>query len=177
MEEGEVLLFKPIPHTHGAINRTDLATGLVAAATWSSNGLPLPKKSRPTRHHHIPERHKIIFVSVALYAHGASLLDSSAKIITPADSSSYLARATDMLLRLHTSTSHRTDATHEANSTQPTDNIDIADTADQTHRVPAAVEHPTDLPIAMEEGAMLTDMHREAPWQLVRSFKRRPRNN
>jgi hypothetical protein len=47
LEEGEVLPPKPIPHTHVAINRTDLATGLVAAATWSSSSLTLPKKSRP----------------------------------------------------------------------------------------------------------------------------------
>jgi hypothetical protein len=53
MEEGEVLPPKPISHTQAALNRTDLAIGLVEAATWTSNDLPLPKKLRPTRHYHI----------------------------------------------------------------------------------------------------------------------------
>jgi hypothetical protein len=81
LEEGKVLPPKPIPHTQALIIRTDLATGLIAATTWSSSGLPLPKKSRPTRHCHITERLNIIFASVALYTHGASLLGGSAKII------------------------------------------------------------------------------------------------
>jgi hypothetical protein len=117
LEEGEVLPPKPIPNTQAAINHTDLATGLVAAATWSSSGLPLPKKSRPTRHRHITERHKIIFASVGLYAHGASLLGRSDKIITPVDRSSYLGRAAYMLLRLQTSTRRSLDVTHEDIST------------------------------------------------------------
>jgi hypothetical protein len=103
-EEGEVLPPKPIPHTQAAIIRTDLVTGLVAATMWSSSGLPLPKKSRQERHPQSTKRHKIIFASVALYAH---LLGSSAKLTTPVDRSSYRPCATNMLLRLHTSTKHR----------------------------------------------------------------------
>jgi hypothetical protein len=160
LEEGEVLPPKPIPRTQAAINRTDLATGLVPAAAWSSSGLSLPKRSRSARHHHITGRHKIISASVALYAHGASLLGSSVKIITPTDRSSYLARATDMLLRLQTSTRNRTNATQEDISTQPTHNTDAADNndTDQPHHVPATAEHPTDHPTIVED-TLPTDTH------------------
>jgi hypothetical protein len=41
-EEVEDLPPEPIPHTQAAVIRTDIATGLVAAATWSCSGLPLP---------------------------------------------------------------------------------------------------------------------------------------
>jgi hypothetical protein len=44
LEGGEVLPAKPFPHTQAALNRIDLATGLLEAATTSSSGLPLPKK-------------------------------------------------------------------------------------------------------------------------------------
>jgi hypothetical protein len=44
-------------------------------------------------HHHIIERHKIILATVARYAHGASIIAGSAKLATPVDRSSYLARA------------------------------------------------------------------------------------
>jgi hypothetical protein len=46
LEDGEVLPPKPIPHTRAAFNRADLATILVADATWASNGLPSHKKTK-----------------------------------------------------------------------------------------------------------------------------------
>jgi hypothetical protein len=40
-EEGEVLPPKPVrPRTCAALTRTDLATNLVACATWAPSGLP-----------------------------------------------------------------------------------------------------------------------------------------
>jgi hypothetical protein len=101
LEEGKVLPPKPFPHTQAALYRIDLAIGLVEEATWTCSGRPLPKKSRPTRHHHITKRHKSIFATVAFSPHGASLIGGSAKLLaTPVDRSSNLARAIDKLLRL-----------------------------------------------------------------------------
>jgi hypothetical protein len=106
LEECEVLPPKPIPHTQAALSRTDLGNGLVVAATRTS---PYSKKSHPTRHHHIIERRKIIFATVALYAHGASPIGGSTKLATPVDRSSYLARAYDKLFRLTTSPRNQPD--------------------------------------------------------------------
>jgi hypothetical protein len=56
-------------------------------------------------------------------AQGSSLIGGSAKLLTPVDLSSYLARATDKLLRLHTSSRAHNDA-NPAHST--TDHFDTA---------------------------------------------------
>jgi hypothetical protein len=61
-------------------------------------------------------------------------------MITSVDRSSYLARATYMLLRLQTSTRQRPYVTQEDNSSQPINNIDVAGIADQPHHVPATGE-------------------------------------
>jgi hypothetical protein len=54
IEESEILPRKPDPHTQAPLNRTDLATDLVADNFWiTTNGIPSRKKARPTRHHHI----------------------------------------------------------------------------------------------------------------------------
>jgi hypothetical protein len=47
LEEGEVLPPKPVPHTKAVLNRTDLATGLVEAATRTSSYLQL--HTHPTK--------------------------------------------------------------------------------------------------------------------------------
>jgi hypothetical protein len=44
IEEGEILRPKPVPHTHAALDRTDLATYLLADSTWATNGLPSQTK-------------------------------------------------------------------------------------------------------------------------------------
>jgi hypothetical protein len=177
LEAGEVLPPKPILHTQAALNRTDLATGLVEAATWTSSGFPLPKiKSRTARHQHITERHKIIFTMVALYAHGVSLIGGSAKITPPVNRSSCLARAIDKLLRLHTSARNRTHALHEDSTSQPIDTTDVANTADRPHHLPATTKQPNDHTTVMKEDTQPTGTPTEAPWQLVRCSKRRPQD-
>jgi hypothetical protein len=103
LEEGEVLPPEPIPFTQAAFNRTNLAISLVEDATWTSCGLPHAKKTRLLCHHHIIERHNIIFATVALFAQGASLIVGSTKLVTPADRSFYLARAIGKLVRLQNS--------------------------------------------------------------------------
>jgi hypothetical protein len=77
------------------------------------------------------ERHTFIFATVALYAHGASFLGDSAKLAIPVDCLSYLARATEQLLRLHTSPRNLPDAQLTDNISQPTDTTDYADNADR----------------------------------------------
>jgi hypothetical protein len=138
---------------------------------------PTPlEKIRPARHHHITERQKLIFVVVAIYAHGASLLGGSAKINTPVDRSSYLAHAINMLLRLHTSARNRIDAPQEDNTTQPSDNADASNTAERIDHLPATIEQLTEHPKAMEEDTLLTDTPIEAPWRIVISSERRPQD-
>jgi hypothetical protein len=97
LEEGEVPPQKnSIPHTSVVVNRTDLAIDEVAdTITWATSGLSLKMKSRPIRHRHITERHKIIFASVILNAHCSSIIGGSAKIFIPVDRSAYLAPATE----------------------------------------------------------------------------------
>jgi hypothetical protein len=112
-------------HNQAALNRCDQAIGLVVEdATWTSNGLPLPKHTRPTRLHQITSRCKIIFATVVLYGHGASLIGASAKLATPVDRSSYLVRTIDKLLRLHTSFRNRLETQRADNTSQPTDPTD-----------------------------------------------------
>jgi hypothetical protein len=80
-----------------------------------------------------------------------------------------------MLLRLHTSSRNRPEAQHDADSTsQPTDTIDAADTTDRPNSLPATAEQQNDRPTDMEEDTHPIDTPNEAPWQLVRSSKRRP---
>jgi hypothetical protein len=111
IEKGEILPSKPVPHTQAALDRTDLATDLLADNIWAIGGLPSQKKSRPLRHLHITERHKIIFTFVTLNAHGSSLIiGSSAKLVTPVDRSTYLTQAIDKLLRLHATARSRANA-------------------------------------------------------------------
>jgi hypothetical protein len=125
LEGGELLHSKPIPHTQVALYRIDLATGLVEDATRTSNGLPLPKISRPTHHHHIIERHKNIFATVALDAHGGSLLGGLAKVATLVDRSSYLARAIDKLLLPHTSSRNQPETQRADNTSRPIDTMTL----------------------------------------------------
>jgi hypothetical protein len=62
--------------------------------------------TRPTRHHHISDRHKIVFASVTLNAHGSSLIGRSAKLLTPVDRSPYMVCTTVQLLRLQINFAH-----------------------------------------------------------------------
>jgi hypothetical protein len=126
LEEGEVLPPKPIPHTYAALNCTDLATTLVANATWASSGLPSQKKTSPTRHHHITERHYyIVFASVTLNAQGSSLIGGSAKLATPVDRSSYLAHAIDKFIRQHSTARARPEMNPADSSTHPMNMIPL----------------------------------------------------
>jgi hypothetical protein len=96
-----------------------------------------PEKSLPTRHHHFTQRHKIIFATIALFAHGASLIGGSAKLATPIDRSSYLARPIDKLLRVLTSSRNRPGTQRADSTSQPNDSTDANDTTDQPHSFPA----------------------------------------
>jgi hypothetical protein len=174
LEEGEVP--SPLAHPTHQIRdqphrpRDRLSRGSYVDLRWA---IP-PKKSRPARHHHIMECDKIIFATVALYAHGASLLGGSTKKTTPVGRSSYLARAIERLLRLHTSTRQQSYAPHEDSSVMSIDNTDAANTAERPRHVPTEIEQLPEHPIAMEEDTMPTDNPTEAPWHGVRSSKRRP---
>jgi hypothetical protein len=54
-KEGEALPPNPVQHTQASLNRTDLATDLVADNTWTSTSGIISQKTTPTRHHHITE--------------------------------------------------------------------------------------------------------------------------
>jgi hypothetical protein len=118
------------------------------------------------------KRHKIIFATVALYAHGASLICGSAKITTSVDRSSYLSRSIDMLLRLQTSARNRTNPPHEDNTTQPKYGTNAADIADRPHHLPATTKKLNDHPTAMEEDTLPTDIvSTSIPLPLVLRYK------
>jgi hypothetical protein len=149
-KDGEVLPPKPVPHKQAAINRTDLATELLTDSTWTSSGLPSQHKARPTRHHHIMERHKIIFVSVSLNAHGSSLLTCSAKLTTHVKRSTYPAEATDTFLRLHITARARPNDNPTYSSTSPhaTNEDDNTDQPTDTH---PGNNSPDDQPMHIKE--------------------------
>jgi hypothetical protein len=81
-KEGEILPPKPVLHNQAVLNCRDLASELITESTWGTNGLPSQIKTRPTRHHHITERHKLVFSSVTPKTHGSSLIGGSAKLVT-----------------------------------------------------------------------------------------------
>jgi hypothetical protein len=75
LEQGGVLPIKPVQHTYAAINRPNLAVRPSRRRHYlGHHGAPFSEMSRPTRHHHITERHEIISVSVTMNAHGSSFI-------------------------------------------------------------------------------------------------------
>jgi hypothetical protein len=130
---------------------TDPPPTPVTDTTWASNGLSSQKKTRPTRHNHIVDRHKISFASVTLHAHGSSLLGGSAKLFTHIDRSSYLARALDMLLRLRSATHPDPETDPTVNSTQPHDPDRAGDTTNHPDAYRAANSKPLNQPTTREE--------------------------
>jgi hypothetical protein len=59
LEEGEILPQKPMSHTRAYLQYTDHMSTPITHTTWASNGLPSQKMTRPTRHNHIADRHKM----------------------------------------------------------------------------------------------------------------------
>jgi hypothetical protein len=78
----------------------------------------LPKK-RPYLFGTIILRRDITLSSVTLTAHGSSLIGGSAKLTTPVDRSSYLARAIYKLLRPHSTTRARPEISLTDSSAHP----------------------------------------------------------
>jgi hypothetical protein len=72
----------PVPHTQATLDRTNMATVLLADNTWATNGLPSQEKSRTLRHHHITERLKVIFAFVTL-THTARALKGPLQYSSP----------------------------------------------------------------------------------------------
>jgi hypothetical protein len=180
IEEGEIISSEPVPHTQAALNRTEMATGLVADSTWTTNGLP----SRENANQRVTTTSwsvsKIILASVSLNAHVSSLIGVSARLTTHVDRSSYVAKAIDRLLRLHDKSRPRSYATPRDSSISPR-TADEGD-GDQLNNTRPGGNSPDDQPMDMEEDpATADDMnpHHKNPtpdttqWQHVRSSKHR----
>jgi hypothetical protein len=108
-----------------------------------------------TRHHHITERHKIIFASVSMNAHGSSFIGGSAKLATVVDPSTYLADAIDMPLHLNVTARARAYANPADISTSPSATDDEYK-ADQPTDTRPGYSSMDDQPRDMEEDPITT---------------------
>jgi hypothetical protein len=149
-EMSEILPPKLAPHTKATLNRTSLATELVAHSTKISSGLPSQKKiARPSTHHHITKRHKIILAPVSMNAHGSSLLGGSANLTASVNHSIYLAEDADRLLCLHITTRAKPSEYPTNNYASPHATAE-GDNADQPTGTRPGNSYPNDQPMDME---------------------------
>jgi hypothetical protein len=105
-KEGEIAPKKLAPNTSTALNIT-VATRAALDATWAISRRPPRKVTRPSHLHATTALHKIIFASLSLYAHGASLLGGYVRLSTPLVRATFSAQATDKLKCLQSPRRHR----------------------------------------------------------------------